>query len=225
MKYLIFLCSLCLLSCSMQKNVLQEYQSEGFTISSLKGSSILLHVNPDIDPGIFKQVFDAEYRTPQVFCTKLTDGLKEQLGSRAVVHMDASESLDSLFLNRSQSKENIEKATMMFDKTGEKYIVGIKRVMIAQKIDQNEQLSQSTTAMSVSRGGRSSGSSSSTNSGIKTSDCTIVVTVEVWSVAEKKKVSQFSSIGESKIFLAMYGRAFNEALDNAISNMVDYIHE
>jgi len=210
------------MSCSVQKNILSDFNSEGFNITNLKGSSIRLYVNPVIDIGEFGKSFENEYTSNSLFCSILTDKLKEKLNRFSMIYVDPNVNMDTLFLNQSISDNN-NRVKGIFEHVNENYLLGIKRVVVAKSVDQNPQTPIANTPVSSSRNRMTV--SSSSNEVKKTDACVIKMVAEVWSVKEKKKVAEFTSIGQSKIFLRMYGRALNEALDYSVSNLASYIEE
>jgi|WetSurMetagenome_2_1015567.scaffolds.fasta_scaffold26609_3 hypothetical protein len=222
MKYIILTCSIFIMSCSVQKNILSDFNSEGFNITNLKGSSIRLYVNPVIDIGEFGKSFENEYTSNSLFCSILTDKLKEKLNRFSMIYVDPNVNMDTLFLNQSISDNN-NRVKGIFEHVNENYLLGIKRVVVAKSVDQNPQTPIANTPVSSSRNRMTV--SSSSNEVKKTDACVIKMVAEVWSVKEKKKVAEFTSIGQSKIFLRMYGRALNEALDYSVSNLASYIEE
>ena len=222
MKYFFLTCSIFMMSCSMQKSIVSDYSMEGFNIASLKGSSIRLYINPVIDIGDLDEPFEKEYTSNNLFRSILTDKLKEKLGKFSTISIDPNVNMDALFLNQSPS-DNSARVKGLLEQINENYVLGIKRVIISKRVNQNPQEPQTIPSMGTSRNRPTAGSS--TKEVKKPDDCVMKIVAEVWSVKEKKKVAGFTSIGESKIFLLMYGRAFNEALDNSISNIADYIEE
>ena len=88
------------MSCSAQKSIVSDYNSEGFNIISLKGSSIKLYVNPVIDIGEFRKSFENEYTSNNLFCSFLTTKLKETLSSFSTIYSDPNVAF--LFLPREQ---------------------------------------------------------------------------------------------------------------------------
>ncbi len=223
MKYFILTCSIFIISCSAQKSILSDYNAEGFNITSLKGSSIRLYVNPIIDVGEFGKPFENEYTSNSFFPSILTNKLEEKLSRFSKIYIDSIANMDALFLNQSISDKNSSKVKGLFEQMNENYLLGIKRVVISKKVDQNPQTPVTNTSVSTPR--NRSTVESSTNKDYKVDDCVIKIAAVVWSVKEKKIVAEFTSIGYSKIFLLMYGRAINEALENSVSNLVNYIEE
>ncbi len=223
MKYFILFCSIFIASCSAQKSVISDYNSEGFAIASLKGSSIRLHVNPVIDANRFGNAFEKEYPSKKLFCSSLSDDLKKRLGTFSTVSIDTNSDVDNLFINQSALSDQGAAIKGVFEQMNENYLLGIKQVILSQDVNQNARSSQAPTAASAPRGRAPIRSSSPT--GIKTNDCVMKIVVEVWSVKEKKKVAEFTSIGQSKIVLLAFGRAINEALEESVSNIADYIEE
>ncbi len=222
MKYFILTCSIVIMSCSGQKSIVSDYNTEGFNITSLKGSSVRLYVNPVMDPGEFQEPFENEYPSNKLFYSLLTDKIKEKLGRVATISTDPNINMDIVFLNQSSSEDST-RVKGLFGQINESYVLGIKRVTISKHVDQNPQAPP--TAASVNPPRMRSGGGSSTKEVKQADDCVMKIAAEVWSVKEKKKVAGFTFIGESKIFLMMYGRAFNEALENSVSNLADYIEE
>ena len=223
MKYLIFLCSIFIMSCSLQKSVLSDYNSEGFNITSLKGSSIRLYVYPVIDIGEFRKPFENEYTSNSNFCSFLTNNLKEKISKYSTISTDSDVSLNVLFLNPSISDNNTTKVNGVLEQLHENYLLGIKRVIISKDVKQNPQTIETNTTVNTSRNRTAGGGR--TNELKKVDACVIKLVAEVWSVKEKKRVAEFTSIGESKIVLMAYGRALNEALESSVSNIADYIEE
>ena len=95
-----------MMSCSTQKNILLDYNSEGFDITSLKGSSIRLHINPVIDGGEFWKAFENEYPLNILVYSILSNELKEKLSRFSVIHIDTNANMDNIFLNQSLSDGN-----------------------------------------------------------------------------------------------------------------------
>lgn len=223
MKYFIIICSIFMMSCSTQKNILLDYNSEGFDITSLKGSSIRLHINPVIDGGEFWKAFENEYPLNILVYSILSNELKEKLSRFSVIHIDTNANMDNIFLNQSLSDGNGPRVKELFEQTNENYLLGIKRVIVSKDINKDNQTPINNTSVNT-RNSRTAGGSSA--NGIKKADaCVVKIVAEVWSVKEKKKVAEFTSIGQSKIYLQMYGRALNEALEYSVSNLADYIEE
>ena len=223
MKYFILTCSIFLMSCSGQKSIVLDYNMDGFNITSLKGSSIRMYVNPVIDSGEFGTSFKNEYASNSLFCSILTTKLKEMLGRFSTIYVDSNATMDTLFLNQSISNINSTRVKGPIEHIDEFYLLGIKRIMISKSVDQNPQASLTNTPLNTPRNKSNSGASP--NEVKKTDMCVIKIVAEVWSAKSKKKVSEFTSIGESRIFLLAYGRAFNEALDYSVSHLADYIEE
>jgi hypothetical protein len=223
MKYFILTCSIFIISCSVQKSIFSYYNSEGFNITSLKGSSIRLYINPVIDIGEFRKSFENEYTSNSLFCSILTNKLEEKLSRFSMIYIDPNVNMDTLFLNQSILENNSTRVKGLFEQINENYLLGIKRVVISKSVDQNPQTPPANTSVSTPRNRMTVGSS--TNEIKKADACVIKIVAEVWSVKEKKKVAEFTSIGQSKIFLLMYGRALNEALEYSVSNLANYIEE
>ena len=145
------------------------------------------------------------------------------LGKFSKIYIDSIASMESLFLNQSISDNNSSKVKGLFEQMNENYLLGIKRVVISEKVDRNPQEPISDIPVSTPRNRPTVGSSPKEVK--KANDCVIKIVAEVWSVKEKKKVAEFTSIGESKIILMMYGRALQESLESSVSNLVNYIEE
>ena len=223
MKCYFLLCSIIITSCTLQKSILSDYNSEGFIITSLKGSSIRLYVHPIIYAGEFGKSFENEYSSNGHFCSILTNELKEKLSRLSTIYIDNNIDMDSLFLNQSFSDGKSTRSKELFEQINEKYLLGIKRVVISKDVNQDPQVI--TTNMQVSAKNSRAAAGSRTNKIKSADDCVIRIVAEVWSVKEKKIVAKFTSIGQSKIYLLMYGRALNEALENSVSNIAEYIEE
>jgi hypothetical protein len=224
MKYFVLLSSILIMSCSLQKTILTDYNSEGFDITSIKGSSIGLHVNPVINAGPLRKEFESKYLSDNAFCSFLSGKIKEKLDKFTTVRIDTEASTDDLFRSQSISEENISRAKGLSERTNDNFLIGIRKVTISISMDQNSPPPESAASTGNVRGrqGPVQGRKSEI---IKPEDCEIRIVVEVWSVKEKKRVAEFTSIGQSKAFLMMYERALDEALDNSVSSLADYIRE
>ncbi len=221
-KYLTLLCAIFFLSCSGQKNVQVGYRSDGFRFSDLKGSSVRLNVSPVIDPGMFAGAFDREYYSTYRFNNRLTGILKEKLGNFSKVTVDSSDATgDFFFIPVSSDREN-PKVKQLFEKMGETYLVGITQVVFYRNAAQASQSPQISVSTTTTRS-RPMTRTSTLNDGIQTSECATKIVGQVWSVKERKKVAEFSSVGESKVHVFMYGRAMNDALEESLTHAADFI--
>ncbi|MBN1398452.1 MAG: hypothetical protein JXA06_10515 [Bacteroidetes bacterium] len=225
MKYSILICSIFIMSCSVQKSIISNFNAEGFDITSLKGSSIRLYVNPEISSSEFEKVFNSEYPSNIIFFSSLGSKIKNMLESYSIVVIDANAYTDNYFTNQSNPNDNAARINELLTKTNESYLLRIKKVEISRSVDQTPQNLLANAPVSAPSRGRSSSSSASTKDIQRADKCTAKISAEVWSVKEKKKVAEFASIGQTEIILLMHGRALNEALENSVSNMADYITE
>jgi hypothetical protein len=219
MKYFVFLYSVLIISCSGEKSIISDYISEGFDITSLKGSIIRLYVNPVIDIREYKLIFESEYPSNALFNSLLTDKIKNELSKYSTVHIDKNVTLDSLLLN--QSNTTIVKG--IFEQVRENYFLGIKKVVLSNSITQGPQMQVSSSVGNTR--GRSAPESNRTVEGKRKETCVIQITAEVWSVKEKRKVAEFTSKGQSPVFLLSYGVALKNALEYSVTHLSNYIEE
>jgi hypothetical protein len=224
MKYFVLLCSVFLLSCSAEKNIISDYTLEGFDITRLRGSSLRLHVNPVVDLREYKKFFEMEYPSTMQFNTSLTDKLKEALGKFSPVSIDKDVQMDSLFLNQPSSERRTALIKRIFENAHEDYAIGIKRVVLFNSITQepSQQVSSSTVN---TKGQRGTTETTRTVEGKIKVECVIQMNAEVWSVKEMKKVTEFTSIGQSPVFLLSFGVAINKALEYSVIHLSDYVKE
>jgi hypothetical protein len=223
MKYFTLLCSIFIMSCASQKNIVSNYNSEGFDITSLKGSSVRLCINPIVDAGMFARSFDDEYKSNGRFWNILADKLKDKLEGFSTLSVEMSGPLASLITNQSPQDNTDPHVKALFNQTKENYVIAIKRVIVSRNANQESRTDFSNTDAAPSRGRPAPKSNAPQRTSMDA--CVMKLVAEVWSVKDQKKVAAFTAMGQSKVILMAIGHALNDALDNSVSNFADYVKE
>jgi hypothetical protein len=221
--YLIAASLLFLVSCSPTIRIVTEYNSDGFIITSVNGSKARLYVSSNVDVLEFRRSFDSEYKTKSQFVSTLSDNLIEKLATLAVVSKGDSSETDMLFLGQSFSEDRIAAVKGKFESANEDYFIGIKKVVISNSLTSTGPHYFPPTMVSTPGGSMPVGGGFV--GGGQSEACVVTLRAEIWSVRHKRKVSEFTSVGRSTVFLFRYGTALTDAVDDAIKSLCRYVKE
>lgn len=223
MKFVIGICLLFFVGCIPPQSIFSSYNSKGFAITQLKGSNVRLYVTPVVDVLEFQNSFRSEYGSRSKFDSLLTSRVKDILTKVATTSIDSSNETEKIFLDKSLPEEKVENAKEVFESANENYFIGIKEIVISNSIKTNPiNISPSTTISTpggnVTVGGMPSGGGTSES-------CVVSVQVEVWSVKERKRLTEFTAVGQSGVTFFAYGTALKNAVNEAILSLSNYIVE
>jgi hypothetical protein len=211
MKYFLSLYLLLFVACTTQIKIISDYNSEGFVITKLKGATIRLYASSTIDVQQLKDDFDKMYPSKPMFDSIITNQIKNNLSKYATISITTNEDMENIFSIKSFSDDRIKKVKEIFENATEDYFVGIKKVTITM-------ITSTTSPKTVS-----TGTGNMAFDGKYEEDCAVKITTEIWSVKEKMKVAEFTSIGRSSVFLLAYGGAIHKALNYSLTHLTNYI--
>ncbi len=215
MRFVVVLSLLILVSCGPSIRIVLDYRAEGFAISDIKGTHARLYVNPNVDILEFKLAFVREYRTKDAFVSRFSNDLERVLNLHAVISKGDSGEAKLLFVERSLSESSVSAQRSVFDSAREDYFIGITKVTISNHTTGTPQFYRPPTPGNP--GGFSGGGVSEA--------CVVSLKAEVWSVKEKRKLSEFTAVGSSTVFLFMHGTALTNAVEDAIISVGRYVKD
>jgi hypothetical protein len=223
MKYLFVICSFFIVGCASAPKIISDYNSEGFNITYLKGSEIRLFGSSNIDVLEFKKSFISEYESKEKFDSIFTSQLKESLNKLATVSIGNKADMNQLFLDQSFEDDHVAKVKEAFETAKESYFLGIKKVTISNSFTYYPQVPMAPTTFSTP-GGKVSMGGGFTGGG-EMEKCIVEIKAEVWSVKDKKRVIEFTSIGDKSVIFFNYGSTLKSAVKDAMTNLCNFIEK
>lgn len=223
MKFVIGICLLFFVGCFPPQSIISRYNSKGFSITQLKGSNVRLYVTPVVDVLEFQNSFRNEYGSRSKFDSLLTSRVKDILTNIATTSIDTSNETEKIFFDKSLPEEKAEKAKAVFESANENYFIGIKEIVISNSI-KNDPINYSPSTTISTPGGKVSVGGMPSGGGMSES-CVVSVQVEVWSVKDRKRLTEFTAVGQSGVTFFAYGTALKNAVNEAILNLSNYIVE
>jgi hypothetical protein len=221
MKYSIAVFLLLIASCTPTRKIVSDYNSEGFDIRKVKGSNIRLFVSGNVNVDEFKNSFESEYKSKAAFDSIFTNQLQLKLNNIAKVSYVKNDDLDKIFMDQSFSEEKLVKVKEVFESATEDYFLGIKKITISNSMTNNGSYYTPPTTVTTPTGNTSFGGG--WFGGGQSEECVVILKAEVWSVKDRKKLSEFTSIGSSTVILFLYGTSLKNAVEDAILNLYNYI--
>jgi hypothetical protein len=209
-KILIFLCVISISACSSVTNIQESFKSEDSEFNLLLNSKIKFAGTEKIYLKEFVKTFSDEYSDTSKLNNKLYDlFLKEFKTQIPGIKFSRSESQTSQILQDELSFRNYNKALpdSFFNKLDSDYLIFIKSIEINNAYENLQFYNAATSSMS--------GSSSE--------KCIVLMEVELWDVANKKRLLRFKGIGRDTVFLFSYLNSLNGAIQNAVAHSVEYI--
>jgi hypothetical protein len=224
MKYLLLAVSLIIVGCGPSHRIILDYNADEFVVTKIKHTQVKLFVDTCVDVLEFKVSFINEYHSKAEFDSIFAFQLmKEWSKSLTVTKVDTNE-LRVIFSEQSYSDENIKRVKEIFEAASESYFIGIKKVYISNEIKEpaipiyQAPMIVSTPKCPISYGGGFVGG------GGQTEDCVVDIKTEIWSVKDRKKVSEFDAISQYPVTLPFaYGTALKSAVKLVISTLCNYI--
>ncbi len=198
MKYFTLFSLFLFVGCIPSVNILKKYNADGFVITDLKNSNSELLIDTNLDIREFKLSFKKEYGTEAKFFSLISNQLSKKLGR---------------FINLSNDNS----------KEKEDYFIEITNVIISNNLSGYGQTYSSPHTVSTP-GGKMSVGGGITGGG-QAEECVVSIKAEIWSVKDKKTVSEFTSIGKGGVYLLMFRTALKKAVKNAIANFTKYIEK
>ncbi|MFA6455651.1 MAG: hypothetical protein WCW40_02425 [Bacteroidota bacterium] len=224
MKYLLMISLLCLASCVPAPLViLSDYHSDNFTITQLNGVTARVYVHPDVDVLEFRRSFESEYGDSTRFISAFTQLLTDSLKKVMTITDSRTDSFNVIFINQSFSEERINAVKAIFDSASEDYFIGIKKVTISNSTTVNAPHYIPPTMVTTPRGSMPVGGGFM--GGGSSEECVVSLKVEVWSVKERKKVSEFTALGRSTVIFFANGSALKSAVRYSVKNLCKYIRK
>ncbi len=217
MKYTILFAAILLLSCGTTLKIQTGYQAEGFQITALSQAKVKLLVSSNVNVDEFQKSFESEYKTSESFRTIISKQIADSV-TNLIPTMKLSfgerQDIDLVLGGQSYSDERNNRIKVLFESAQEDYFLLIKSVLIT-----NKKTSTPGTFMYTGQGtGMYAG-------GGTQETCIVNIAVEVWSVKERRKVSEFVAVGKSTVFMFFYGTTLVDAVNNSVTNLVGYIRD
>lgn len=223
MKYIMIVSLLFLVSCIPSIKIISNYNSSEFSISELNGSSARLYVNQHVDILEFNKSFENEYKSEARFDSIFTNQLKVELDKLMMISISTADEIGNIFMDSSFSDAEVAKVKESFEKVNEKYFITIKMIVISNDLSYSAPNYIAPTIVSTPSGRMSVGGGFW--GGGQSENCVVTIKAEVWSLKEKKKLSEFISIGKEGVTFFAYGTALKGAVKDAISNFSNYIEK
>jgi hypothetical protein len=223
MKYVFCLFLLFCIGCAPAIKIISDYNSDGFAITDLNKTTARIFVKTNVEVLEFKKSYENEYATSARFDSAFGSQLAASLNKVMNISSVDTNELANLFIDQSFSDDRIIKVKGIFESAKENYFLGIKKVIISNKTTNSPGAYTPPTTMSTPGGSVSFGGG--TTGGYTSEDCVVTARVEVWSVKEKKKVCEFTSIGKSTVTFFAYVTALKDAVKDAIDNIRIYVEK
>jgi len=223
MKYLLLVVSLIIVGCGPSQRIILDYNADGFVVTKIKHTQVKLFVDTCVDVLEFKVSFINEYHSKAEFDSIFTFQLTKELSkSLTVAKVDTNE-LRVIFSEQSYSDENVKRVKEIFEAARESYFIGIKKVYISNEIKEPRPIYQAPMIVSTPNGPISYGGGF-VGGGGQTEECVVDIKTEIWSVKDRKKISEFDAMSQYPVTLPLaYGTALKSAVKLAISTLCNYI--
>jgi hypothetical protein len=223
MKYLLLAMSLIFVGCGPSQKIILDYNADGFVITNIKQTQTKLFIDTCVDVLEFKETFNNEYHSKTEFDSIFSSQLTKELSkSLTVAKVDTNE-LRIIFSDQSYSDENIKRIREIFEAARENYFVGVKKVFISNDLKELGPTYRAPNTVSTPSGRMSYGGGYVGGGGY-TEECVVDIKVEIWSVKDRKKLSEFDAISQYPVTLPFaYGTALKGAIKLAISSLCNYI--